>query len=152
MQTKWLVTPAALALLVVAGCGGGGGHKATSSPSTSESSPEAAGGSSSIGGVTFNNHGSKNVAGMSSVEVEANSFYFEPSVLIGTPGQKITVMVKNATSSTPHNFTLETQHINKDLDPNSTASVQVTFPASGVLAFWCEYHKSSGMAGGVKAS
>ena len=137
--TRWVVIPV-VAALGLAGCGGG-----------SSKSPSAEGGKSTIGGLNFNSHGSKNVAGMTSVEVEADSFYFEPSVLIGKPGQHLTVNLKNS-ASIPHNFTLQAQGINKDLDPNSKASVQVTFPMSGVLSFWCEYHKSSGMAGGLKLS
>lgn len=153
LRTKWMVMPT-LALIALAGCGGGSSSKA-SSPSTgaptASQSTQAEGGQSSIAGLSFNNHGSKNVAGMSSIEVEADNFYFEPSVLVGTPGQHLMVNLKNS-SSTAHNFTLEAQKINKDLDPNSKATVQVTFPTSGVLSFWCEYHKTSGMAGGVKVS
>lgn len=153
MRVKWAVVPA-VAVLALTGCGGGSSSKTTSGstsvPSASQSTA-ATGGQSTIGGLAFNNHGSKNVAGMSSIEVEADNFYFEPSVLIGTPGQHLAVNLKNS-ASIPHNFTLQAQNINKDLDPNSKASVQVTFPTSGVLSFWCEYHKNSGMAGGVKAS
>ena len=41
----------------------------------------------SISGGTVNNHGTKNVTGMTALTIEADNYYFEPTVLAGTPLQ-----------------------------------------------------------------
>src|SRR5213076_1126994 len=58
-----------------------------------------------IAGLTANEHGTKDVTGMTSLEVEADNFYFAPTVLKGAPGQHLTLTIKNS-SGTDHNFTL----------------------------------------------
>jgi plastocyanin len=59
--------------------------------------------------------------------------------------------IKNE-GSTKHNFTVEDQKIDEDIDPGSDVSVSVTFPKSGSVEFHCEYHHSSGMVGQLEAS
>jgi plastocyanin len=86
------------------------------------------------------------------VEVEADSYYFEPSVLQGKPGEKVTLHITNKSTDTEHNFTIESQNINKDLSEGKSYTVTATFPQSGVLSFFCEYHKDKGMAGGLLVS
>ncbi|MFL6237866.1 MAG: cupredoxin domain-containing protein [Actinomycetes bacterium] len=125
--------------ITLAACGSSGG------PSKSSGTQKQ-----SIAGVSANVHGTHDVTGMSAFEIEADNFYFEPSVLKGTPGQHLTITIKN-TSGTNHNFTVASQHVNKDLDGGKTETVSVTFPASGTISFFCEYHKASGMAGGLQA-
>jgi plastocyanin len=152
MDRRLLSVLPLVALFALAGCGGtssgGGGLSGGSTPPTSAGST---GSSSTIAGLAANNHGQADVTGKSSVDVEADNYYFEPSVLKGTPGQTLTLHVKNATS-TAHNVTIEAQHIDKDLAGQASEDVKVTLPASGVLAFWCEYHKSYGMVGGLLVS
>jgi plastocyanin len=124
----------ACTLLLAAACSSGSSHQRT------------------IGGVKANFHGTKAVTAGSTVEIEADDYYFEPSVLTGQPGQQVTLHIKNATSSVEHNFTLQAQHINDDIKAGKDVTVKVTFPSSGVLSFWCEYHKDRGMAGGLQAT
>jgi plastocyanin len=140
--------PVLFALLAACGGGSSGGSSVSSGSSTNNNSSS---GMKTIAGVDANFHGEENVAGKSALTVEADSFYFEPSVLKGTAGQKLTLTIENHTS-TPHNFSIEAQHINSDLDANGKKTVTVTFPSSGVLSFFCEYHKSQGMAGGLLVS
>jgi plastocyanin len=132
------VVVAALAL-VLAACGSSG------------SSGGSGGGQQTIAGLSANDHGAKDVTGMATLEVEADNYYFNPTVLKGSPGQQLTLEIKNETS-TEHNFTLESQQLNKDISEGTTATVKLTFPASGTLSFFCEYHKAKGMAGGLQAS
>jgi plastocyanin len=143
------VAPLAALALVLAACGGGssGGPSSIGTGST----PNAGGNSPTIAGLHANNHGTADVTGKSTVTLEANNYYFQPSVLKGTPGQQLTLHVVNATG-TGHNITVDAQHINKDLDAHGNSDLKVTLPASGVLAFWCEYHKSLGMVGGLLVS
>jgi plastocyanin len=88
---------------------------------------------------------------MGSLEIEADTdngvSYFSPTLVTGTPGQKITIELKNESASVPHNFSIESLKINQDLDPGQTATVTVTLPASGSLEFHCEYHQTTGMVG-----
>src|SRR5881628_3478222 len=42
-----------------------------------------------LGGVTYANHGTKDVRNLSKLELEADDYYFSPTFLRGRPGQKI---------------------------------------------------------------
>ena len=141
-----LALGAAVSLVAVA-CGGGGGGGG-SSPSSS-SGGQAGGTLSLPGGITANNHGSASVTG-GAAQIEASnagsSYFFTPTVLKGSPGQKLTVTVKNS-GDTEHNFSIDAAGVNKNLQPGQSATVTVTLPGSGALVFYCAFHKSLGMAG-----
>ena len=142
--------------LAACGSGSSGGSSASTGSQPSSPAAGASGGSGSsttdtVAGLTANDHGTMDVAGMSSLTITASDYYFNPSVLKGTPGQKLSLIIKN-TSSVLHNFSLTAQNVNKDLNAGSTVTTHVTFPSSGVLSFFCQYHKSRGMAGGLLTS
>jgi len=126
-------------VLVAAACGGG----------KKESTEE--GGTTTISGQASNDHGTKDVSGMSSVDVEQDDFYFEPTVLKGSPGQKITIELENE-GNVEHNFSISDQGVDQDVDAGEKAEVDVTFPQSGTISFFCKYHRSQGMAGGLEVS
>ncbi len=129
---------AALAL-VAAGCGGYGGG---------EKSEEESGGTTTLAGEAANNHGTQDVSGMNEVKVEMDDFYFSPTVLKGTPGQKVTLELENE-GKVEHNLTIDSQGIDKDVEAGKSATVQVSIPQSGSVAFYCKYHRSQGMAGAL---
>ena len=85
------------------------------------------------------------------MDVEQDDFYFNPTIITGTPGQKVTIKLANEGSPT-HNFTLEDQNIDQDVSPGSDATVTVTFPQSGTLEFYCKFHRSQGMVGELSVS
>ena len=85
-------------------------------------------------------------------ETDNGTNYFSPTIVEGTAGQKVTLTITNTSNSVKHNFTIESQNINKDLTPGSEVTVTVTFPQSGTLEFFCEYHRSLGMAGELSTS
>lgn len=148
-----LAAPALAAAALLAGCGGSGKSTTTTGAATSAPATqtgEAGGITTTIAGLKANIYGTANVVGKKQIEMEVDSFYFKPSVLVGTPGEKLTIHLGNDTK-TNHNFTLDAQKINTDVNAGMKATVLVTFPASGVLSFHCEYHKSLGMVGGLKA-
>jgi plastocyanin len=141
--TRWLWIAAAIILgiasiVLVASCGGG----------DDESSE---GGTTTVGDVAANNHGAKDVSGESKVEVELDDDYFEPTVLEGTPGQRITLELKNEGGS-EHNLTIGELMIDQDVEPGDEAEVEVTFPDSGTLTFFCKYHRGQGMAGAFRVA
>jgi plastocyanin len=70
-------------------------------------------------------------------------------VITGKPGEKVTVTIENE-GSTEHNFTIESQDIDEDIEAGKDTTVTVTMPQSGAVSFFCEYHASQGMAGELK--
>jgi len=114
---------------------------------SSKKAESSGAGTMMIGPDKANNHGTKDFSGKDEAEVEQDNFYFEPTVLKGTAGQKIKLELDNEAKSTLHNFTLADQSIDMDVPAGQKVDVTVTFPQSGSLEFFCKYHKSSGMVG-----
>lgn len=127
---------ALLVLVVAAACGG---------DDDSSSTPSDGGGPPG-----FNDHGTEDVTGKDALDVEADSFYFQPTFLRGEPGQQLTLTIDNE-SDTLHNLSVEGQSIDEDIPSDGKVEVQVTFPESGVLTFFCKYHRGQGMAGQLLA-
>ena len=145
MRARGLILALLVAALVpvLAGCGS---SSSSSGNTTTEKSSE--GGQKSIAGVMANDHGTKTVESGGKTEVEMDDFYFEPTVLQGKPGQKVTLELKNE-GNTEHSFTIDSQNVDQELGPGEEAEVDVTIPKSGVVSFYCKFHKSSGMAGAL---
>ena len=88
----------------------------------------------------------KDVTGLAEVNLEADEYYFEPAFLRGTPGQKLKLAIENE-SSTLHSFTIPEQKLDMDIPPKGKVVVEVTFPPSGVVRFFCKFHSELGMEG-----
>jgi plastocyanin len=128
-------------VLAAAACGG-----------DSDGGGESEGGKKMIAGVEANDHGEKDVSGETGkVEIELDDEYFEPTVLKGTPGQKVTLELKNE-GNEEHNISIADQNVDQDVAPADEAEVEVTFPQSGELSFVCKFHESAGMAGALVVS
>jgi plastocyanin len=80
--------------------------------------------------------------------LELDDYYFSPTVLKGKPGSQVTLRLKNE-GSVEHNFTVDSQGIDQNLEPGKSATVTVTIPKSGAISFYCRFHRSLGMAGGL---
>jgi plastocyanin len=100
--------------------------------------------------VTYADHGTKDVQNQSKLELEADDYYFSPTFLRGKPGQKLTLLVESD-SSTLHNISIPALGIDRDIPPKGKVQLEVTFPASGVLAFFCKLHGPLGMNGQLLA-
>jgi plastocyanin len=148
MRRALMFAAMTLAVLAVAGCGGYGGSGSKAS-STSESSGGGGGGKINAAGVQANDHGSKSASGETKVELD--DYYFEPTVLKGSPGQKITLELENE-GSAEHTFTVDAQGVDQELQPGDEAKVTVTIPKSGAISFYCKFHKDEGMAGALVAN
>jgi plastocyanin len=151
---------AAFLALTFAACGGNSDNSPSASgpaPTKAQPSPSKSGGSAeetstkTVAGQKLNFKKSANVGQKSSVEIEADNFYFSPTILKGKPGQSVTLELKNEGSVT-HNFTLASEHINQDLAVGQSAEVKVTFPQSGTVLFHCAFHQTSGMIGALQAT
>lgn len=99
-----------------------------------------------LGDLIFSDHGTNDVKGQTELHLEADNYYFEPTFLRGTPGQKLKLEIENE-SSTLHNFSIPEQHIDVDIARKGKVVVEVTFPSSGVVRFFCKFHVSRGMNG-----
>ncbi len=117
----------------------------------SKSENESEGGTTTIAGQKANDHGTKDVSEESSVQLEQDNFYFEPTILKGSPGQELTIELSNEGSAL-HNFSIPDQSIDQDVQPDTKGEVTVTLPDSGTLVFFCKYHQSKGMVGGLEVS
>jgi plastocyanin len=137
-----------LALVAVA-CGGGGASSGGAASPTPASPTEAEGGTRQIAGEQANDHGSKDVSGEQEATLEADDFYFEPTVLVGSPGQQLTIEVENE-GNVAHTFTIDEQGVDEELSPGGSATVTVTFPDSGQVVFYCRFHRSQGMLGALQ--
>jgi plastocyanin len=69
----------------------------------------------------------------------AQDFSFTPTTLQVAPGSTVTISLQN-TGKVKHNFTADAVKSNVDMDPGSTTTATFTAPASGTIAFHCEYH------------
>ena len=139
-------------VLVMAACGGDDEpNTSASNGGASKTEAEQEGGTIQIDGQSANNHGEADVAGESEVDLEQDDFYFDPTVLKGEAGQKITIHIENEGDST-HNFSITDQKIDEDVDSGGDADVEVTFPDSGTLVYFCKFHQGQGMLGGLEVS
>jgi plastocyanin len=134
------------ALLVACSSSGGGGEASGSASASASGSGSASPTSITIGNDTANDHGEASVTGKSSLEVEQDDFYFGPTVITGSSGQKLTVELKNE-GTVAHTFTIPSMNVDVELQPDQTKDVQLTFPSSGFAEFYCRFHRSSGMVG-----
>jgi plastocyanin len=132
--------------LVAAGCS----KKSTGTTSGTPSSDESSVAQITIGSDKANDHGTKTVSG-GSLEVELDSFYFNPTTIKGPAGSQVKIELAND-SSTLHNFSLTDQSIDQDVTAEGKAEVTVTIPQSGFAEFFCKYHKGSGMVGQLQPS
>ena len=133
------VAAAAVLVLAFAACGGG-------------DDDASEGGSTTIGGMTAQLHGTKDVSNESGkVEIELYDDYFEPTILKGKPGEKITLELKNE-GENPHTLTISDQGVDQEVQPGEEAEADVTFPQSGELTFVCRFHEGRGMVGALEVS
>jgi plastocyanin len=147
MRKLALVTALSLTVVVgLAACSSdsdsSGSSKSTTTTKAGAKAPVALAG-------TVNNKGTKDIssAGASTkLEVELDDFYFEPTFIKVAPDQKVTIELKNE-GSVAHTFTLTALDIDQEVQPGQKAEVTVTAPASGNAAFFCRFHKDSGMQG-----
>lgn len=102
-----------------------------------------------IDGVSYVDHGIKDVRSVSKLELEADDYYFSPTFLRGNPGQTLTLVIESEGRQL-HNITIAPLGIDKDIPPKGKLQFEVTFPASGVLIFSCKYHRTLGMNGQLR--
>jgi plastocyanin len=146
-STPLMITALAAASLLFAGACSSSSSSA--SPAADGSAPGTESGKITIGSDQANDHGTEDATGKSSFEIDANNdagFYFKPTILTGSASQSITLEIKNE-GTVPHNFSIESLGVDVTINPGSSQEVDVKFPASGTVEFFCSFHRSLGMAG-----
>lgn len=98
-----------------------------------------------------NDHGAEDVTGEADakVTIEIHDFFFAPTVIKGDPGQSIELDVINDGPSL-HSFQIDEQNIGADISAGEGTTETVTIPDDGTVLFYCKYHRSSGMLGGLQ--
>jgi plastocyanin len=140
----WKMLLGALALALFAfGCG-------DSSSSNSTTNGAAQGPPVSLPG-TVQDHGTKDIGTATTVAVEMDDTYFDPTFIKAKPGATVTVNLSNE-GQMPHTFTIDDHGVDQEVDPGKKATVTVTMPPSGDLVFYCRFHRDSGMQGAFSVS
>jgi plastocyanin len=141
MRTRSLTIVAALAasLFVATACSSSSSSSSAVSGGTTSTSSSSSQTTSSAADVT-------DVTGKSTFDIDQENFSFSPATLDGSAGQKITFTIKNV-GSVPHTFTIDSMNIDVTVSPGSQSTVDVTFPTSGTVEFYCKFHKAMGMTG-----
>jgi YVTN family beta-propeller protein len=124
-------------IIVQPGSGGQGMTSAPTAPAPTHST------------MTISDHGTLEVKGQTTIELEADDYYFKPTFLQGAPGQRLKLEIENE-SGTLHNISLPEQHLDMDIPPKGTVTVEVVFPASGTVRFFCKFHEALGMHGALR--
>jgi plastocyanin len=130
--------------LVAAACGG-------NQPSGTGGEPTD--GQGTEGGAAFsiedaNDHGAVDLSGKAETSLELDDFYFEPTVLMGEAGQTTSIELENEGEQT-HTFTLDDGSVDEELQPGDKVEVDVTWPDTGNVRFFCRFHGGSGMIGAL---
>lgn len=101
-----------------------------------------------VDGVEANFEGARKVSGELDFELDTN--YFEPTVLVGEPGETVTLNASNH-ADIGHTFTLREQDIDIVFQPGDEQTIEVTIPDSGEVGFICRFHEEQGMVGQLRA-
>jgi YVTN family beta-propeller protein len=125
---------------------GSGATAALAAPANETQATSSQARALTLGHLTFSDHGLKEVTGHTELELEADDYYFAPTFLRGNPGQKLTLEVENE-SATLHNLSIPAQGLDKDIPPKGKVELDITFPSTGVVHFFCKFHSALGMNG-----
>jgi hypothetical protein len=82
------------------------------------------------------------------------SAWFQPAILVGDPGQTLTLVLSNPDLRLGHTFTVPDLNIDVSLpNPEEEKAVQVTFPEGDQpTLFFCKFHRDYGQVGALVAS
>jgi hypothetical protein len=103
-----------------------------------------------LGSVRFHDRGTTAVRSGASTRLETGGDYFSPTFLRGTPLSKAVLTLHNGDSRV-HNFSITSQSLDQGIPAGGTVTVEVQFPASGALLFYCKLHTTEGMNGELLA-
>ena len=135
MRKVWILLVAVASTIAIGSAGIGPAGAKTSKPVSLDGKVNA--------------KGTKDVSGKTAVTlgIEADDYYFSPTFVKVSPGEKVTIEVENE-GSAPHTFTSDGLNVDQQVSPGKTKKFTVTVPSSGaVFQFHCNFHESMGMQG-----
>ncbi len=125
--------------LLAAACGGGEEEEQTPQSPAATSTPRAAASPQTT------------TPPAGALKVTQVNFRFQPDKLTGQAGQAITVDVEND-GTFPHTFTITELNVDEEVAPGEKATVTFTLSNGGTFAYFCRFHRSSGMEGTLTVS
>jgi plastocyanin len=143
--------------IALAACGSSDDNSSSASSSSSAGGSTSASSGGGYGGGYGSGSSKKSTSNASTsskpgeTEVEMYDDYFQPKTISGKPGSTVKVELKNE-GQREHNFKIDGQKADADVEPGEDSKVSVVIPKSGSVQFYCEYHKGLGMTGTVKAT
>jgi plastocyanin len=140
-----ILAPVVALGLVAASCGGAGTTGGAGGGGGGGPAEEQAG---AFVIADANDHGAADLSGQSETSLELDDFYFEPTVLVGEPGQTLSIELENE-GQAAHTFTLDDGTVDEEVGPGDKVEVDVDFPDSGHLRFTCRFHAGGGMMGAM---
>lgn len=135
MRKFWILLTVALTGVGVVGVGVGPAAAKTSKPVTLDGK--------------VNNKGTQDISSkkFTSLELEADDYYFEPTFVKVQPGSKVRIELENEGGAT-HTFTSDSLNIDQEVAPGKTVKFSLTVPSDGTaFEFHCSFHQSMGMQG-----
>jgi plastocyanin len=93
--------------------------------------------------------GKKDISGKSkaTIDIEADNYYFEPTFVKVSPGEKVTVELENE-GNTTHTFTSDSLKVDQQVAAGKDKKVTFTIPSDATgFEFHCDIHESMGMRG-----
>jgi plastocyanin len=100
---------------------------------------------------SVNVKGSEDVTGddPATLDVTLDDFFISPTFTKATPGQEVTVKIKNS-GGTTHTFTSRSLGVDVELAPGKSRTIDVSMPErKGAYLVYCRIHRSSGMEGAL---
>ena len=129
-------------VLLVGACS----SKTNTKPSPSgQTTPPTSSSQGTFSSTNANDHGTKNAVSLTTLALELDDRYFEPTFVKAAAGQTLAISLDNV-GELPHTFTIPSLNVDQTLQPGDKMTVNVTLGQSDV-AYYCRFHVASGMWG-----
>jgi plastocyanin len=92
------------------------------------------------------NHGTRTVQSGATTRVLLQDTSYNPTFILVPPDGRITLTLQDQ-GFHAHTFTAPDLNLDLTLAPNTSQTVTVTLPRSGVVSFYCRFHVDKGMQG-----
>src|SRR3954452_13362883 len=122
-----LIVCTAVALSACGSSYSSGSSGSSSGSSTGTSSTSSGSGGSNGYGKAPSSSSTSASSTSGSNEIDMVDYAFKPKVITGKPGQTVKITLKN-TGQAEHNFKIDGQSADADVQPGQTASVKVQIP------------------------
>jgi plastocyanin len=141
---KMLIAVTIVALVGTVGCGKSKKSSSKSTATTAVGAPTTEAPPVTLEG-TVNNKGTTTLSS-GALTVTAQDFSFTPTFVKASAGATVAITLKND-GQNQHTFTIDSLSVDQVVQPGASATVNLRLPAGGTVAWYCRFHKGSGMQG-----